>query len=336
MLPTCDKTWTFSVNNVLGTMVTQPGDQKAFAYCLITQLIALGWVVDGSSNGTVAGNNDSINRILSVDNVVLAAAGVAHSWIVLRNSALAPEAAILITMQNGNAYVGIKFATTGFGLSKGGANGTTTADPTAATATSWSVCDTLCPGTGAFRVSLHIMVSSDRECTRIAVTWGALHWTQIVSYAAIEKAKNPVAEWTVPVFTWGYSYDLFDMTYASLYGRGDLIQSKVGGTTLSLYPTSDAATNISLGNWTILPCADDTSTGLPFFPIGLACTTFGHRNWRKGQIYDMWWGSVYGANTGDSYPSGPTGSLKKFMHYSNFIVPWNGLVIPDGTLLNLC
>lgn len=338
-LPSVDKTWMFSVNNPVGNKYTGEVDGKDFLYKLVTILKSFGWTVWGSCDGSTYGNGDGVDRWTSTSKIVF---GYTRSWIVLVNSNLtgAAKSSICIDCYNGGgnaAFYGY-FSLTGFGSANGGANGNTGAAPTAASATSWTVIDNygMTPYDVPNQCSLHVMQSTDMKCTRIFVTSHAYRSANaLVSYLCVEEVKDPAPEWTTPIFTmssnWngGYSLDQGNLTNANT-----LVKSKNGSTTLALFFTCPYANSAFVPASTTLANSDDNSSEFPIYPIGLMCTTVGHRNWQKGQVFDMWWGH-YSVPPGTHYPETPVGSLRKFVQLGRLIFPWDGLVTPDGTPMEL-
>jgi len=339
-LPSVDKTWMFSINNVVGNKYSGEVDGKDFLYKLVTILKSFGWTVWGSCDGSAYGNGDGVDRWTSTAKIVF---GYTRSWIVLSNNALtgAPNAAICIDCYNGggNAAFFAYFSLTGFGTSNGGANGNTGASPTAAAATSWTVINNygMTPYDVPNQCSLHVMQSTDKKCTRIFVTSQAYRSTTLVSYLLVEEAKDPAPEWTTPIFTMSSSWnDNTQLDQSTLVNANTPLKAKRGSTTLALYFTCPYAYGQFLPASASWANADDASAAseFPLFPISIACTTGGHRNWQKGQVFDMWWGH-YATPTGSHYPKTPAGSLRKFVQFHRLVFPWDGLVTPDGTPIEL-
>ncbi|MDD5125799.1 hypothetical protein [Methylovulum sp.] len=77
-----EQTWTFSHNltPIDKTTATQVG--KSFVFQLKNFLVANGWTVASSSNGTIANSSDNWS---SLTDIVGAAAWPAHSWCVLKS-----------------------------------------------------------------------------------------------------------------------------------------------------------------------------------------------------------------------------------------------------------
>jgi hypothetical protein len=342
-LPTLDKTWAFSVNNVCGNMINRDVDGQDAIYKMINALIAAGWVVVGSCDSLAYGNNDGVNRITAANKFVFGYGGAqVKSWIILKNAALAPNAMMCLWGETWGAGGGaheLWFSTTGFGTAYGGTDGTTLLCPGGAAATTWKIYQgSLLWSNNAMQCTMHVMYSSDLECTRVIFTDASIIPSGIViGYLAMEKAKEPSAAWTVPVFVtcvgnW-VTYNNGQYLIPGQFGNGTFAGSKMGGTLLNLQYTGEGTTNKLLCENTGLVTVDDASTGWPFFPVGLCCPTVGHRNWKKGKVYDLWWGSV-GVLGGDTYPT-TVGSKRKFVQINQLIFPWDGLVTPDGTPINL-
>ena len=76
---------------------------------------------------------------------------------------------------------------------------------------------------------------------------------------------------------------------------------------------------------------DDSSNNYPMLPINIACNTVGHRHWLKGSVYDMWFGPHVDMGTTYSEPA----KLKHFIQFDRLIFPWDGLVVPGGSKINL-
>lgn len=333
-LPICEKTWAFSVNNVCGSFISGATDAKTFLLTLKDRLVSLGWVVVASSDGVTSGF-DGVDRWTNIAKIPLSSGG-AKGWMVLGNSALATNCQFLIGGDDpvGNlSSVSFDVSVTGFGVANGGTNGSTTAIPTSAAAGLISQLDTRVQGDIGFSNTLHVAVSADRECTRILWTNSAVY--SINTYAGfilIDKVKNPVSEWTVPVVCLSQGIGAATAMTPLVWSNTGRFASKIGGTALDLRATCEASNNISTPLTTYLIATDDASSDWPMLPMSLCCITAGHRNWRKGQIYDLWWGSNNVAS-GDTYPA--SGSTRQFVQIQQLILPWNGLVTPGGTAINL-
>lgn len=327
-LPSLDKTWNFQVNQSCGNFVSVADDIKDFLLKLKNSLVALGWTVWGSSNSVNAGNGDGVDRWVTVANVVGANAGSPHSWIVLKNTALATNAAILIDYSGGSTSYSFSVSVTGFGAANSGVDGTNVLAPTGSGVYSYVAGVTFClhQSNATFKCKLHVIASTDLECTRVFVT-SALY-PQNVGVFIIEKSKNPVVEWLYPVYTVTTAFET--RLNSNQLSDGGIVFSKQNSTSLVLRYTGEGIGNANGGSNNLAdfqPVADDNSAGsFPMFPINILCSTVGHRNWRKGSVYDMWWGS-YNVRQGTTYPSNGT---KQFAQFGRIIVPWNGTDVEIG------
>jgi hypothetical protein len=333
-LPICEKTWAFDVNNVCGAITTAVADTRDFLLQLKNALVGLGWIVWGSCD-SVSSNIVGTDLWLSTANIVFASGAGAKSWIVLKNAGLAPECALLISCTDtGSGYSSLfEVCTSGYGITNGGAsNGSTTAPPSGLAANVIMSTSMNAAGSPAFSNTMHAMMSNDGECTRVFWTDASLRAVNTyVGFLIIDKAKNPVAEWTVPVYAHAQSGDIGTALSPTSWGSSNVLKSKQGGTVLDMRATCEASGNTTYLSG-MVAASDDASSDWPMLPMSLCCVTVGHRNWRKGQVYDLWWGSGSIA-TGDTYPA--AGSTRQFIQVQQLILPWDGLVVPGGTAVNL-
>lgn len=130
------RTWSLSKNNQVTGDVTRTGGLddltngwKTLWLNIKNQMVAFGWVVEGSSNG-VSGAMDAVDRWVAITDLLgkdISGGPLAHSWIVLRNGSkrilfshghrsagTLPASQMVLTMSR-NAYTG----------------GSSTVDPTA-------------------------------------------------------------------------------------------------------------------------------------------------------------------------------------------------------------
>jgi hypothetical protein len=327
-LPIPELAWAFSLNNVAGNATTVLQTTQDFFFKLKNVLVTLGCPVAGSSNGTTAGNNDNVDRWVTSTDIVKTG-----SWSVIKIPELGAGAAILIDAVYGNdSYMQVTFSSTGFGASKGGSNGTASAAPTGAVNTTWAPLGfssyNLIPGS-AGNYTFHVM-KADNGCLRIICTDGGTYTSRLF----IEKVKNPHSSWAVPIMTSAASWGAATWIPSYLSSSAYPWRSKIGGTLLSLQPTGEGTTSDGFNLCSSAPyAASDDGSDWPMMPIGIACATVGHRNWRKGQIYDMWWGS-YSVSTGDTYPSTPS-QLRRFIQFGQLILPWDGINVIDGTAIDM-
>ena len=198
-LPTLDKTWQFSVNTQILPTGSGETNRKNVLLEIKSKLMGfttLPWTVIGSSDGST-GALDATDRWVDNGDLVIATAGVAHSWIVLQD-------------QNGMQVcfdlsdTASAFRDMVIVVSPGGnfSGGSVTNRPTATdedimvNGTAW-----LDGGAGAdYGYKVHAMMSDDGKVTRIFVGNRSLPCT----YMFFEEAKNPLSAWTDPV-VYGHS-----------------------------------------------------------------------------------------------------------------------------------
>ena len=332
-LPTLDKTggaaWQFNVNQDVGGTGVLRTDCADLLYKIKQALKTFGsmpWAVWGSSDSVGAGNNDSNDRWTydaTYTKLVWVASTGVHSWIVLEQAGLggAQVCIDLIDATLANTYnctlvfsPGGNFGAVGSGGT--GADGTTSVRPTAGDEITVISVAAYGASTAAFySKGLHVMQSSDGQCTRVLFCRDnatPLFWI-------FDKAKNPIAAWTSPYMVGmkGASGVTEVCTYANFNDAASLI-TKYGTTSVTNYMTSAFYVSGSVGENQTYP--DDNTNEWPINSIGLASLTAAHRGGRKGEVFDLWWGST-GAQIGTTYPE--TGT-KLFAQFGHLIFPWNG------------
>ena len=334
-LPTLDKTggaaWQFIANGVSsvnmsvggsGTMLT---DNKLTMYAIKAALKGFAstpWSVSRSCGYTdkaapptrvwTADATDNWTDYLCVD---WAAAGSNHAWIVLTQSGLG-SAQVLIdcNVANANSYnCTIIFSPAGTFT-----GGSTTAAPTHTDGITLISAAAWGGSTAAYYTKgLHVMQSADGQCTRVI-----LCMANVCSGLWIfEKAKNPIAAWTAPYFAGavGSSASAEVATYTN-WNDAAKCNTKYGATTVTNYMTSAFYGTATVGENITYP--DDNSLEWPINSIGLASLTAAHRGGRKGEVFDLWWGST-AVQIGTTYPEDGT---KQFAQFGHLIFPWNGSV----------
>ena len=125
-LPTLEKTWSFSTNNIL-PVSGDGGRTRALLWATKDMLVTAGWVVTSSSNGTTFKNFGDGSPDTWSDPSVLTRN---NTWVVLENSTLG-FFICLDWESSSDYYSDIVFSPTGFGTAYGGANGSLGTRPTA-------------------------------------------------------------------------------------------------------------------------------------------------------------------------------------------------------------
>lgn len=182
-------------NHTLADSSTAANSMKSYwlkvVQLLVDASIGGAWTVVGSSDGTTAGL-DATNRWTDITKVIRAAAGVAHSWIVLQNATLGCY--LLIDLIGGDNYYAANFK---YGPNAP-AGGSTTNAPTMA-----GNCDAslgtfsvqTSPGLSARAMKVHMSRATNGEF-HILAAWGG-HFT---GHFILRKRSNLMGEDVTPGF----------------------------------------------------------------------------------------------------------------------------------------
>ena len=328
--PVLSKTWQYDVNQRFGPG-TNTTTAKEVLLGIKTSLIGFAsspWAVWGSCDGAGGfGNGDAVDRWVDITDLVGATAGLNHSWVVLSQPGLGNNASICIDFTADYTLAVYLSPAAGFGLANGGTDGTAIACPTASDMVSiYEIAnDEFIGSVSEYQYCLHVMESTDGECTRIFLTFCAATSPGRSNYLMwmIDKAKNPKSEWTNPVFGTYYSYAgnpipriehlsgkyMIVTAAPKIVTRINGVESWLSFTSEGLY-VAPLAYNQLLG-------LDDTSNALLAYGVGII--SFGMERGRKGEVYDLWFGFDNSMmDTGDQYED------FTFAQFHQVIVPWNG------------
>lgn len=204
-LPTKQKNWQIDANLLYPSpemddlKSANPRYWLAFKNALVG-FASNAWQVDSACDSITAGNNDGVDRWSNVGDLVWASSGNPHSWIVLRQAALGNASLCIDLNDPTTTHVDgsiIVSPSAGFGAANGGADGTTTARPTATdedvlVSTATVVAQT--SGTLS-AAALHVWMSDDGTVTRAIVT----RFNQIRVVFWFEQPRNPISAWTTPL-----------------------------------------------------------------------------------------------------------------------------------------
>jgi hypothetical protein len=328
-LPTLNKTWLFSPNNVdaVGTPFTGYGTLMYAWKVALTTLGSNPWTVVLSSDGST--NVGPADYWLNATDANVHGNGVTHSWIVLRQAALGGGSGLEICVdlrKNGGGAETIMevYVSTSAGFTGGTLANRPTATDEVHTADgagrhNWTDAIDLTVNPA----KLHVAMSDDGTVTR----W----WIYVNGYCpcfySIEEPKDAVSGWTdawfcVACVDW-YASTNFRPTYAYLNDINTNTAARVNAAKVKMYLTSEGFISSMCGQ-TQTYVNDLDGSAWPFFPIGLFCTTGGARG-RHGMLTDLWWGSTTRVD-GDHYPADLT---RQFAQVGDLVVPWVG----DGTIM---
>jgi hypothetical protein len=324
-IPTTDKTWQFSTN-----LVVAGNNPALFLLQLKNALKGFGsgaWTVSGSSNA-VAGGMDATDRWTTAANISWAGAGVAHSWIVLKQTGINSGFEILIDCSSSSttntAYMNVSWATSGF------TGGNSTTAPTATGSIALLTSALWYSGTTMADNITHVMMSTDGECTRIMSflnSVGTCHF-----FWMFDKAKNPVTNWAIPalcITVGGNTTHKTEVTYLTDTTR---ISGKHGATAMTMFMTGDGVVANLVVEYGGFNAPSQFNQEVTFFPIGVVSETTGCKG-RHGEIFDLWWGVGNNIHVGNSDGTYPNDSTRKFWQCGSLIFPWTGLVSSPGELV---
>jgi hypothetical protein len=348
--PTKDKTWEFDLNNQVLPNTSQSGNAmistQSRLFSIKEILINNGattftkpWIVQESSDSVTAGGtaygSAPNDKWLERTNLVWRqdGSGSIFSWIVLRQTGISTKFELLIVCeQDNNSYDGkeiiVYVAQNGFRLADGGTDGTTTARPSATDERRLRNYNEYW-GSGAVNTAYtsqhHVWMSSDGECTRIAIFIANV----VTGFWAFEKPKNPTTGWTDPYFAvirGESNVGISNATYTMYYDNARML-GKYSGADTTMFLTGEGTINDALGEATnpgfTTPVGlqtpnqlDGTYTACEMGIASQTATFQGHH----GNVFDMWWGFSL-TQTGRYYPEGGT---KAFVQIDDFIMPWDG------------
>lgn len=328
--PTPQKTWQFSasgsptINVAYGGTGTTEGDADDLIIKVKNLLKTLdlnAWGVVYSCNGSVAGAaGDGVDRWSTAADVVHANAGVAHSWIVLRQSVLGSNFQLLIDFCSGNAYQ----AAISYSKTVGFSGGSTTAAPTATdqcplnsasvgTAANWGPLNSNHTGT------FHLLTSSDGKALRLFVCTGG----STVGAWLLDEPQNYPTGWTSPHIAWIYSSGSAGVEgpiYVNLV-RNANARGRVGSTNFAAYLGVEGCNSSELG--TQVTGANDIDSTYPMGGVSIISTSTAGTRGRLGVISDLWTGLA-------ALASASTYGSKQFAHFGDLIVPWDGSTTPSA------
>jgi hypothetical protein len=316
-VPIPEKTWQYSVNNLVGSYTSTDAACKSAMFRLKSALIGFAsnpWAVWGSNDGAGNfGNGDAVDRWAATPQVKWAATGSNHSWIVLTQTGLSAKASLLIDLNNvTTANATIVFSpSAGFGLTNGGTDGTATDRPTAADQTvlingnPWGFTASATYGRS------HVMQSTDGQCTRYISCVG----NTVTGFWIFDVPKNPVSSWTNPIF-FAAKQATGAMTMSTWFGT-DVGYGRIDNRQCVLRVSGEGTSTFVAGTQLTVP--DDQTFEWQLGGVGLFSVAIYVRG-RKGELFDLLWGSV-SRQTGNTYPSG---NAPTWAQFDNMVVPWNG------------
>lgn len=318
-LPILAKTWQFQVNQTIPAQGSLLATMRRVIRTLKDLYKSFGlmpWTVSGSSNA-VAAAMDGVDRWAVDTDLVWNTAGLAHSWIVLRQIGIAVNFEVCIDLSNSSSPIGSIIVSPSVGF----AGGSTIARPTAADEMV-VLNNVILTSANDSQFQIHGFQSTDGECTRFSI-WRL--GTNNATFSLFDKPQNPVPGWVNPsVSFWASSSSAIAATYAFLgtisaaaNGRGR------GVSTMNIGMTGEggaAGAGFLAENATIGSVANQLSNEWMMPPIGIVSQTALNIG-RHGNLFDLWWRPL-GVNDADTFPNNPL--TRQFAALGNLIFPWTG------------
>jgi hypothetical protein len=308
MLPTPNKIYQISQEYITGASSSQTGQKYNIGFKnKLCSVASNPWTVVrscakvGGTGGTWT--VDSSDLWTSYDEVYID--GSNKPWVVLKQSAIAPNFQVLIYVYGATTWDVYVSESAGF------TGGTSTTRPTATDEV--QICTNMESGTSGYNdVHQFVWVSTDGEVTFLV----SYHGGRTYMYTTIQKPKNPISQWTLPwvVTVMGGSNstphyfiadNLSDLTNYTKTTRGRLLY------------THEWMNGVMGQN--VLTTPDDVNAGVPFnlYPIAVWSDTQGFRG-RKAELYDVWW------TVGNDESSMPDDLTRQFIVCDNLAFPWDG------------
>jgi hypothetical protein len=319
--PAYVKTWQHSPNFLATRTTTLNGAQKIWFQVkgALTGFGTLPWTVQFSCNGQGgAGSFGASDKWLASTDLVWAASGSNHSWIVLRQTGVAAKFEVCIDLNSSSAF-NISFIyspVNGFGAANGGADGTATARPTASDEVvvrsiyQWTWNDADQP------VQVHVQQSTDGQCTR-AVFCGSNGAQTIL---ILDRVQNALSAWSgtkaVVLFIGSNAPGTQVGTYANLNDVASL-NFKHGSTAGTAFMA--ALGYVASANGEQLLAQNDLSKEYAFDDISVWSETASLRGlW--GTMFDMYLGPTAGPVNATMEDS--AGSPLGWVQFGHLILPW--------------
>lgn len=352
-VPAFLRTWQFQVDQVVAPQGATLSTNQALMFALKQSTKGVGawtdaagavtassgnWDVRSSSDGVGGfGNNDGVDRWVTGANLIWAAAGTNHSWIVLRQTGIATNFEVCIDLSNAlsaTATIAVSF-TAGFGSA---ALGTATARPTATdervliSNASWGGPN------GNTPQALHVLKTADGSALRVIVTRasnnGSGGWTVLFWGFELPVVSN--AAWTSPSAAWAFGSSAVNPssgldTVANLSTAANTWSRTPGGTNFQSTWSGEATQQHNLltsaygsasgGQQNV----SDVSREGPLFAVGLYSTTVNARG-PNGVLVDIRIGlenisTAFGQANGRTYPD--VAPLRQWAQFGDFVHPWN-------------
>lgn len=270
------------------------------------------WSTRYSCDSVTAGSaGDGVDRWDSITDLVWAAAGVAHSWYVVRNTAIDTNCELLISCEGASGNGAL--LTIVLSPSAGFTGGTTTARPTATD-------EIVVLNGGTYggvsnidaNVKLHVIKSTDGQCWRLFCANGG----QINTAVIVEKAAALHSSWArqAVAYVQGATAATNVLTNALLNSAANFNARGASAMTMFLVSPASSGTQTNV----TITAANDLSSEWPFIMQQLFSNTASNKG-LHGYLNDIWYGSTTVAS-GSTAPT--TGTQHQFVQLGSLIFPW--------------
>jgi hypothetical protein len=329
-LPALTRTWQFQVNQAAAAGGTGLAACQNLMFAIKQSLKGVGawtdssggavasagnWVVDYSCDSVSAGaKGDGVDKWAASTNLVWAASGVAHSWIVLKQTGISANFELLISLENGTvSNATILVSSVGF------TGGTTLLRPSATDETpllnpagtsTWG-------GVNAATAStLHVLKSNDGRSTRILACRNGF----VPLYAIIELPTETSVSYANPVLgCWLGDGTAAPGSSQPVYANLSNAANAYGRTTANYAWFMTAPGDVLHGLLGITQTvANDLGACFAMYENGAYSLTPNSRG-RDAKLVDHWTGSTALADS-DTFPAAGT---RNFCVFGDTIQPWN-------------
>jgi len=322
-LPVLDKTW----QHFHGVVLAGSSHQSRlleFKNALIGFPLSP-WIVKGSSNGTLFGNNDGVDHWQTTSDITT------NSWIVLAQPGMGLTFQMILVATTSNASsMNRGVHPSGFGAAFGGTDGTATVAPLPN------------EGTGIFKSGgwiatsfnnnrTEIWMSTDGQVTRstsmVAATSPTIEHGGIIE---VELLKNPTpsaklagvpgaAYFRSSIISTGFAYNVVNDGTFDSWAIFDGTLPTEAFVSLSYQSTIGEISSMTGQNMTT---PNGLESAWEFYPIWIRGNTAG-REGIIGVRYDHWYGSSVNPH-GTTFPAPPDTPGNQFIQFSDQIIPWDG------------
>lgn len=326
-LPSLIKTWQFVPNYAVAATGTALGTNRTILLALknfftttpnwvdnnnVSTTPSNLWTVRYSCDSVTAGTaGDGVDRWSTITNLVWNNAGSAHSWIVLRQTAIDTNCELLISCEGATASGHL--LTMYMSPFSGFTGGTTTARPTA-TDELPMFNNAIWGGTAQTdtNVKLHVLKSSDGQAWRFFCCNAGQPNTSII----VSKAMALHSSWTHQAIAYAQGANGGTSTLTNTLLNTNANFQGRGVSTMTMYLAGMCAAGAQL-NATITS-ANDLSAEWPFLPQQLFSTTASNKG-VHGYLSDVWYSSATIAS-GSTAPT--TGTQHQFAQLGVLVFPW--------------